>query len=39
VTIPTEAPVERGIVVDRSGSVNSMLNPLQQGLMAIHTWP
>jgi hypothetical protein len=25
-----------GIVVDRSGSINSMLKPLQQGLMAIH---
>jgi hypothetical protein len=24
------------IVVDRSGSINSMLKPLQQGLMAIH---
>jgi hypothetical protein len=25
-----------GIVVDRSGSINSMLEPLQQGLMAVH---
>ena len=25
-----------GIVVDRSGSINTMLKPLQQGLMAIH---
>ena len=25
-----------GIVVDRSGSINSMLKPLQQGLMSIH---
>ncbi len=25
-----------GIVVDRSGSINSMLKPLQQGLMAVH---